>query len=66
MNDQINLDVHAISDLRNRGFPPTDDLPKYNYTADSQGHYSEYFIVNQYNYTATVKGITVSILQSFD
>ncbi|KAK3603819.1 hypothetical protein CHS0354_042820 [Potamilus streckersoni] len=40
VNDQINLDVHAISDLRNRGFPPTDDLPKYNYTADSQGHYT--------------------------
>lgn len=37
---QINLDVHAISELRDKGFPSTDDSPKYNYSADSEGKYS--------------------------
>lgn len=39
-NDEINLNVHAISDLQNRGIPPTDDMPKYNYTADDSGNYT--------------------------
>ena len=29
--DGINLDVHAIAELKERGFPPTSDAPKYNY-----------------------------------
>ncbi|KAL4234586.1 hypothetical protein ACF0H5_006227 [Mactra antiquata] len=39
-NDEINLNVHAISDLQNKDIPPTNDLPKYKYTADDNGNYS--------------------------
>ncbi|KAK9727725.1 DHHA1 domain [Popillia japonica] len=35
VEDTINLDVHAITDLQNKGVQPTDDSPKYNYQADS-------------------------------
>ncbi|XP_043227639.1 alanine--tRNA ligase, cytoplasmic-like [Amphibalanus amphitrite] len=35
VDDQINLDVHAIADLQGRGVPPTDDSPKYDYSAAS-------------------------------
>ncbi len=45
MDDQINLDVHAINDLQKKNFPPTDDLPKYNYTADKDGNYSEFCFI---------------------
>lgn len=41
VDDQINLDVHAINELQNRGVTPTDDLPKYSYTADIEGNYSK-------------------------
>ena len=41
VDDSINLDVHAISELKSKGFPPTNDLPKYNYTADASGKYSK-------------------------
>lgn len=41
IDDRIMLDVHAISDLQNRGVPPTDDSPKHNYTADDEGNYSK-------------------------
>ncbi|XP_067651201.1 alanine--tRNA ligase, cytoplasmic-like [Haliotis asinina] len=37
--EQINLDVHALTDLQNRGVSPTDDSPKYAYTADVEGTY---------------------------
>ncbi|PVD20508.1 hypothetical protein C0Q70_18664 [Pomacea canaliculata] len=40
VDDQINLDVHAINELQNRGVTPTDDLPKYSYTADIEGNYT--------------------------
>jgi alanyl-tRNA synthetase len=39
VDDQIALDVHSISDLQNKGVPPTDDAPKYKYTADEKGNY---------------------------
>ncbi|XP_074644189.1 alanine--tRNA ligase, cytoplasmic-like isoform X2 [Tubulanus polymorphus] len=39
VDDKINLDVHAISDLQNKGLPATDDLAKYSYTADEAGNY---------------------------
>ncbi|XP_044268789.1 alanine--tRNA ligase, cytoplasmic [Tribolium madens] len=35
VEDTINLDVHAITELQNLGIPPTDDSPKYNYAASS-------------------------------
>lgn len=38
--DLIGLDVHAISDLQNRGVPTTDDAPKYKYQATENGKYS--------------------------
>ncbi|CAG2248862.1 AARS [Mytilus edulis] len=40
IDDRIMLDVHAISDLQNRGVPPTDDSPKHSYTADDDGNYN--------------------------
>ena len=39
---QVTLEVHSISELQDRGIPPTDDSPKYQYTADQGGQYSEY------------------------
>lgn len=44
MDDSINLDVHAISDLKTRGLPPTNDQPKYSYTSDDTGSYSKLLI----------------------
>lgn len=41
IDDRIMLDVHAISDLQNKGVPPTDDSPKHSYTADDDGNYSK-------------------------
>ncbi|XP_017773819.1 PREDICTED: alanine--tRNA ligase, cytoplasmic [Nicrophorus vespilloides] len=35
VEDTINLDVHAITDMQNKGIPPTDDSPKYNYTVSN-------------------------------
>ena len=32
-DDLLSLDVHAITELQNKGVPRTDDLPKYKYTA---------------------------------
>jgi alanyl-tRNA synthetase len=37
--DSINLDVHAIAELKEKGFPPTNDAPKYSYEA-KEGVYS--------------------------
>lgn len=36
MEDTINLDIHAITELQNLGLEPTDDQLKYQYTADSE------------------------------
>lgn len=40
VDNSINLDVHAINELRTKGLPLTNDLPKYHYTADDAGNYS--------------------------
>lgn len=40
--DVVNLDIHAIAELQKKGFPPSNDKPKYNYTSDEQGNYSEW------------------------
>ncbi|KAI4497616.1 hypothetical protein M0802_007386 [Mischocyttarus mexicanus] len=42
VDDQINLDVHAITELQNTGIPMTDDLPKYNYNVKDKNPYEEY------------------------
>ena len=42
VDDAINLDVHAIDELQKKGVPPTNDKPKYKYTSDDQGNYSEF------------------------
>nr|XP_018913252.1 PREDICTED: alanine--tRNA ligase, cytoplasmic isoform X2 [Bemisia tabaci] len=34
IEDCISLDVHAITELQNRGIPVTDDSPKYDYSTD--------------------------------
>ncbi|XP_054722603.1 alanine--tRNA ligase, cytoplasmic-like [Uloborus diversus] len=40
--EEIRLDVHAISELQERGVPPTDDLPKYAYRALSDAREADY------------------------
>lgn len=42
VSDSINLDVHAIAELKEKGVPPTNDMFKYNYVADDKGSYSEF------------------------
>lgn len=42
IDDRINLDVHAITELQNKGVKPTNDLPKYNYVVDSSDKKAEY------------------------
>ncbi|XP_050444615.1 alanine--tRNA ligase, cytoplasmic isoform X1 [Cataglyphis hispanica] len=42
VDDQINLDVHAITELQERGIKSTDDSPKYNYEVISSVKYEEY------------------------
>lgn len=42
MNDQINLDIHAITELQGRGIKPTNDSSKYNYKVISSVKYEEY------------------------
>jgi alanyl-tRNA synthetase len=42
VDDQINLDVHAITELQELGIKPTDDSPKYNYMVNSDKKYHEY------------------------
>ncbi|XP_015118346.1 alanine--tRNA ligase, cytoplasmic [Diachasma alloeum] len=36
VDDQINLDVHAITELQSSGVPPTDDSCKYNYSTSAE------------------------------
>ncbi|XP_048508528.1 alanine--tRNA ligase, cytoplasmic isoform X2 [Athalia rosae] len=42
VDDQINLDVHAIIELQNKGVKPSDDSHKYNYKAQSSDKNTEY------------------------
>ncbi|XP_076172358.1 alanine--tRNA ligase, cytoplasmic isoform X3 [Ptiloglossa arizonensis] len=42
VDDQINLDVHAITKLQNEGYKPTNDLQKYNYTVTNNKIGEEY------------------------
>ena len=54
MDDCVSLDVHAISELKDKGFAPTDDAKKYCYKADDTGNYSKCCIftyVCRYTYT---------------
>ncbi|CAK8679873.1 unnamed protein product [Clavelina lepadiformis] len=39
-DERITLDVHAITDLQQRKFAPTDDTPKYKYTSSVDGDYT--------------------------
>lgn len=41
IDDVVYLDVHAVSELRNQGLSPTNDLPKFSYTANNKGEYGE-------------------------
>ena len=42
-DDAIALDVHAIDKLQKElNVAPTDEKPKYNYTSNSDGDYSEF------------------------
>lgn len=42
VDDQINLDVHAITKLQELGVKPTNDSPKYDYSVKSLEMYKEY------------------------
>lgn len=42
VDDQINLDVHAITELQNKGVPPTNDSAKYKYSTKSDSADAEY------------------------
>lgn len=46
VEDTINLDVHAITQLQNQGVPPTDDSYKYNYKVKSNSVDDEYEFVS--------------------
>lgn len=37
----LRLNVHALGELQRRGVPPTDDSPKYSYSLQPGGSYSE-------------------------
>jgi alanyl-tRNA synthetase len=39
VNESVNLDIHAISELKSKGLPPTIDLPKYDYSYNDSGKY---------------------------
>nr|XP_039260162.1 alanine--tRNA ligase, cytoplasmic-like [Styela clava] len=39
IDDTVKFDVHAITELQKSGLPPTDNSPKYSYTADENGNY---------------------------
>ena len=41
VDDKINLDVHAINELQNKGHSPTNDANKYSYTSNADGTYSK-------------------------
>lgn len=41
-DDQLNLDIHAITELQEQSVPRTDDLPKYNYHATSEDKDADY------------------------
>lgn len=43
VDETINLDVHSIDELQKKGTPPTNDKPKYNYSSDEHGNYSEFY-----------------------
>lgn len=40
----VDLDVHAITALRDQGSPPTNDAPKYAYSAKADAKYGEAFL----------------------
>lgn len=41
-DDQLNLDIHAITELQEQGVPRTNDLPKYDYHASSEDKDADY------------------------
>lgn len=40
VDDSVSLDIHAISELKDKGVASTDDASKYCYKADNDGNYS--------------------------
>ena len=42
VEDTLSLDVHAINELKEKGFNPTDDSIKYNYKALTEDKNAEY------------------------
>ncbi|XP_050437288.1 alanine--tRNA ligase, cytoplasmic-like [Adelges cooleyi] len=58
--EMVSLDVHALADLQAKGVPTTDDLPKYDYNALSDGPNAEY----TFN-TCTSKVLSIKISSGF-
>ena len=54
VEDTLSLDVHAINELKEKGFNPTDDSIKYNYQAKSSDKNAEY---NFESCTSTIVGL---------
>ncbi|VDQ10147.1 unnamed protein product [Trichobilharzia regenti] len=40
----VDLDVHALAELKNKGVPLTDDSEKFNYTSDTEGNYGNFIV----------------------
>ena len=40
--DLCSLDVHALDELKTKGYPETDQSPKYNYEKAADGVYSTF------------------------
>ncbi len=41
MTSVVNLDIHAIAELKDKKVPFTDDKTKYCYTSDDQANYGK-------------------------
>ena len=42
VEDLYTLDVHALDELKTKGFVQTDDSPKYSYNKDEHGNYGNF------------------------
>ncbi|CAH1270834.1 AARS [Branchiostoma lanceolatum] len=62
VDDSVNLDVHAINELQEKGSPPTDDSPKYQYSHDDNGNYGKYQYSHDDNGNYVFQPCTASVV----
>lgn len=48
--DLCTLDVHSIDELKTKGFPATNEAPKYEYEKDGNNKYGLYLLLNQFSF----------------